>query len=434
LLPRLTVGRPDSDFSRAGVFRPAMRTFASLVACAGALLALLAPAALAAGEPMVATGTATAITTTSATVSGTVNPEGQSTTYYFEYGTTTSYGTQTSMAGAGSGSADVKVSTAIEPLTPNTTYHYRVVATNASGTTLGGDVSFKTPKPPAPVVVVRHATSVTQTSAILNGTVNPAGQATGYVFEYGTTTAYGAQTPTASAGSGTKATVVSATIGALAPNTTYHFRLAATSVNGTTFSHDSSFKTVAVPAGVTLGAVPATITFGELTSLGGRVLPPRPSHVTVTLQSATGPSGPWIDVANTTAASSGAYSFARLAPSSNTYYRALADGATSATVRVSVRFRVGLVVGHRHPRRGSRVRFHGHVGPRHNGASALIQWLGPHGRWHTIRRARLRGARGGLSFYSVRVPILRSGRYRVIVVPDPSHEAGRSRTVRLRVH
>src|SRR6185437_5062506 len=214
-------------------------------------------------------------------------------------------------------------------------------------TTLGGDVSFKTPKPPAPVAVVRHATSVMQTSATLNGTVNPAGQATSYVFEYGTTAAYGAQTPTAGAGSGTKATVVSATIGALTPNTTYHYRLAATSVNGTAFSHDSSFKTTAVPAGVTLGAVPGAITFGQFTSLGGRVLPPRPSHLTVTLQSATSPGGPWIDVGNTTAAPTGAYSFARLAPSSNTYYRALADGATSATVRVSVHFRVGLLVGRR---------------------------------------------------------------------------------------
>src|SRR5690349_1060257 len=208
-----------------------MRRPTSAVAIACALLALLAPAALAAGEPVVTTGNATAITPTSATVNGTVNPEGQSTTYYFEYGTSTSYGSQTSMAGAGSGTADVKVSTAIASLTPNTTYHYRVVASNASGTMLGADVSFKTPKPPAPVVVTRHATSVAQTSATLNGTVNPEGQATSYVFQYGTSSAYGAQTPSASAGAGTKTIVVSAAIGPLTPNTTYHYRLVATSVN-----------------------------------------------------------------------------------------------------------------------------------------------------------------------------------------------------------
>ncbi len=413
-----------------------MRRFAIAVVCAGALLALgaQAPVAVAATEPAVSTGNATAITPTSATVNGTVNPEGQSTTYYFEYGTTTSYGSKTSPADAGSGTADVKVSSSIESLTPNTTYHYRVVAANASGTTLGADVSFKTPKPPVPVVGGVHATNITQTSATVRGTVNPEGQATSYVFDYGTSTAYGAQTPTASAGSGTIATVVSPTIGGLAPNTTYHYRLAATSANGTTFSHDVAFRTAALPAGVTLGAVPVEITVGQLTSLGGRVLPPRPSHVTVILESATAPGGPWIDAGSIAAASTGAYSFAGLAPSGNTYYRTLADGAVSATVRVSVHFRVGLIVSRRHPRRGSLVRFHGRVGPARNGSVAVIQWLGPHGRWHTIRRARLRGAGGGLSFYSVRVRIVRSGRYRVLVGPDASHEAGRSRAVRIRVH
>ncbi len=379
------------------------------------------------------TGNATSIAPTSATLNGTVNPEGQSTTYYFEYGTTTSYGSQTQSASAGSGTADVKVTPSAGPLTPNTTYHYRLVATNASGTALGSDVSFKTPKPPAPVVALRAASSVTQTSATLGGTVNPEGQATSYVFQYGTSTAYGTQTPAVSAGSGTKAVTVSVGIQALTPNTTYHYRLAATSVNGTTLSHDSSFRTAALPAGVTIAPLPGTITFGQLTSVGGRVLAPRPSHTTVTLQSAPRAGGPWSDGISTTAASNGAYSFSHLAPVSNTYYRVLADGATSATVRVSVDFRVGLLVSRRQPPRGTRVRFHGRVGPAHNGASALIQWLGPHGRWRTIRRARLRRAGGGLSFYSVRVRVQHSGRYRVIVGPDASHGAGRSPTVRLRV-
>jgi hypothetical protein len=80
------------------------------------------------------------------------------------------------------------------------------------------------------------------------------------------------------------------------------------------------------------------------------------------------------------------------------------------------------------------VRFHGHVAPGHNRAIALIQWLGARGGWHTIRRTRLRGARGRLSFYSVRVRIVRNGRYRVVVRPDPSHEFGRSPAVRLRAH
>ena len=86
---------PVRDFARAPVFAWLMRRLVLAVACAWAVLALSAAAAAAAGEPVVLTGNATAITSTSATVNGTVNPEGQATTYYFEYGTTTSYGSQT---------------------------------------------------------------------------------------------------------------------------------------------------------------------------------------------------------------------------------------------------------------------------------------------------------------------------------------------------
>jgi hypothetical protein len=401
-------------------------------ACGCAVFALAAPAAIAASEPAVTTGNATAITPTSATLNGTVNPEGQATTYMFEYGTTTSYGNQTATTSVGSGSAGVKIVAPLTSLAPNTTYHYRLVATNASGTALGSDVSFKTPKPPTPVVSTGHAKDVTQTSATLTGTVNPEGEATTYVFEYGTSTAYTAQTPAASAGSGTKSVSASAPLAALVPNTTYHYRLLATSVNGTTFGHDISFKTARPPAGVTLGAPSATITFGQLTSLSGRVLPPLPSHPTVTLQSAPTAGGPWLDAAVVAAASNGTYLFGGVALSANTYYRTLSDGATSATVLVSVRFRVGIFVSRRRPLLGSTVRFHGPVGPGHNGHRVLIQWLGPRGHWNTIKRTRLRGAGGGLSFYSVRVRIERGGHYRAVVPPDSRHARGFSATLRIR--
>lgn len=429
----MLVDRAGRDFPRARVFSRAMRRLVPVVACLGVVAALAAPAAMAATEPVASTGNATAITSTSAMLNGTVNAEGQATTYTFEYGTTTSYGSQTATTSAGSGSADVKVSAPVASLAPNTTYHYRLVATNASGTTLGSDVSFKTPKPPVPVVATGHAKDITQTSATLTGTVDPEGQASSYDFQYGTSTAYGNQTPAASAGSGTKTVSVSAALGALVANTTYHYRLAATSVNGTTYGHDVSFKTARPPAGVTLGAPFGTITFGQLTSLSGRVLPPLPSRPTVTLQSAPSAVGPWVDAGvATVSASTGGYSFPRLAPSANTYYRTLSDGATSATVIVLVRFRVGILVSRRHPLRGSRVRFHGRVGPGHNGLRVLVQWLGPHGHWNTIKRARLRGGGGGLSYYSARVRIARSGRYRVVVVADTSHARGFSATVRIR--
>jgi hypothetical protein len=411
-----------------------MLRFLRAFVCACVLVALAAPAALAAGEPVATTDNATAITTTSATLNGTVNAEGQATTYYFEYGTTSSYGSQTAMTAAGAGTADLKVVAHLTALASNTTYHYRLVATNATGTTLGSDVSFKTPKPPAPAATTGHAKDITQTSATLSGTVNPEGQATTYVFQYGTSTAYGNQTPTASAGSGTKSVPASAPLGGLVANTTYHYRLVATSVNGTTLGHDISFKTARPPGGITLAAPSGTITFGQVTSLSGRVLPPLPSHPTVTLQSAPSAGGPWTDAGIAGAASNGAYTFSRLAPTANTYYRALSDGATSPTVLVSVRFRVGIFVSRRHPVRGSTVRFHGQVGPGHNFHRLFVQWLGPRGHWNTLKRTRLRGAGGGLSFYSVRVRIEHSGLYRVMVPPDSTHARGFSATVRIRAH
>jgi hypothetical protein len=94
--------------------------------------------------PTVVTNPATAITSTTATLNGTVNPNGQATTYYFQYGTTTSYGTNTTSTSAGSGSTAVAESANISGLAASTLFHFRLVATNASGTTNGLDRTFTT--------------------------------------------------------------------------------------------------------------------------------------------------------------------------------------------------------------------------------------------------------------------------------------------------
>ncbi|MGN6189912.1 MAG: fibronectin type III domain-containing protein [Conexibacter sp.] len=95
--------------------------------------------------PAVGGGTAT-VGSTSATLKATVNPQGAATTYHFEYGTTTAYGASAPVpdASAGSGSSDKNVSVDVDNLQPGTTYHFRVVATNAAGTTEGGDHTFTT--------------------------------------------------------------------------------------------------------------------------------------------------------------------------------------------------------------------------------------------------------------------------------------------------
>lgn len=94
--------------------------------------------------PVVVTGAATDITRTSATLNGTVNPNQSPTVYFFEYGRTTAYGSSTQPATLVSGNSAVAVPGPISGLTPNTLYHFRLVATNNAGTNRGTDGTFTT--------------------------------------------------------------------------------------------------------------------------------------------------------------------------------------------------------------------------------------------------------------------------------------------------
>ena len=89
--------------------------------------------------PAATTGPAGAVSDNSATLSGSVNPNGAPTSYRFEYGTTTAYGATTPATDAGSGAGAVAAGATVSGLSPGTTYHYRVVATNAGGVTHGAD-------------------------------------------------------------------------------------------------------------------------------------------------------------------------------------------------------------------------------------------------------------------------------------------------------
>lgn len=94
--------------------------------------------------PVVVTGAATDINTTSATLNGTVNPNQSPTVYFFEYGRTTAYGSSTQPASLIAGNSPVAVPGPISGLIPNTLYHFRIVATNNAGTSRGTDATFTT--------------------------------------------------------------------------------------------------------------------------------------------------------------------------------------------------------------------------------------------------------------------------------------------------
>ncbi len=104
----------------------------------------------AAPVPSVTTGSTTSITYNSATLNGTVNPNGYATTYQFKYGTTASYGSTTAVTSAGAGGSTVSVSAAIGSLAALTTYHFQLCATNTYGTACGNDNTFTTANLPVP--------------------------------------------------------------------------------------------------------------------------------------------------------------------------------------------------------------------------------------------------------------------------------------------
>ncbi len=139
----------------------------------------------------------------------------------------------------------VSTSDTVTGLSYSTSYYWRVRADKKDISSAWTSVwQFKTKSATAPIVVTTPATSITQTTAQLNGTVNPNNIATTYYFQYGTTTSYGTNTATQNAGTGTSAVAVNAVIGSLTAGTTYHYRVAATNLGGASYGNDGIFITV----------------------------------------------------------------------------------------------------------------------------------------------------------------------------------------------
>jgi hypothetical protein len=95
------------------------------------------------GAPVVITNGATNVTTTSGTLNGSLDPHGLATNVFFQYGTTTSYGSSTPAQNQ-VGNPYRNITANISGLTPHTTYHFRMVATNSGGTRMGSDRTFTT--------------------------------------------------------------------------------------------------------------------------------------------------------------------------------------------------------------------------------------------------------------------------------------------------
>jgi hypothetical protein len=195
--------------------------------------------------PTVTTQAAAGVTTGGATLNGTVNANNQSATVTFEYGPTSAYGsTLAAVPSPVNGALATPVSVSVTGLLPNSVYHFRAAAVNATGAAYGLDETFTT-LPAPPTVVTQAAGSVTALAAALHGTVNASNQSTVVTFEYGPTTAYGAAvTASPSPVDGTIDTAVTGALSGLVSETIYHFRAVGQNATGTTYGADLTFATL----------------------------------------------------------------------------------------------------------------------------------------------------------------------------------------------
>ena len=192
--------------------------------------------------PSVATQPASNVLTNSATLNGNINPNGYSSTVSYEYGFTTSYGSSAAATPSTIyGNTNTSASSNIVGLLANSTYHYRVKATNAVNVAYGADMTFTTGG--APTICCLGIDTVNASTISFRGFVNANNSSTTVTFEYGTTMSYGTNaSATPSPISGTTFTQVnSANITGLIGGTTYYFRIKAVNASGTTYSPGQSY-------------------------------------------------------------------------------------------------------------------------------------------------------------------------------------------------
>jgi hypothetical protein len=202
--------------------------------------------------PTVAINAASDVTGTTATLNGSVNPEGiEAEECHFEYGPTGAYGHAATCEGATPTDSEPHPVTAhVAGLEPNgVTYHYRIVARNTNGVSRSADRTLTT----AATTVTEAATQVGVGSATLNGTIRPEGrQYSECDFEYKLTTESAYQEapcnpPAATIESDFTAHHVDAALTKLQANSTYEFRLKATNLAGASYGKSQRFTTTGPP-------------------------------------------------------------------------------------------------------------------------------------------------------------------------------------------
>ena len=333
--------------------------------------------------PAAAPGPASPVAVTTPTLRGQVTPNGLATTWWFEYGTSTAYGSKTASRSAGSGTSARAVSDGITRLTAGRSYHFRLVAQNSSGRVYGADRSFTTVG--APTATTGAAQSVGPDSAQLVGSLDTLGRTTTWWFDYGTTTTYGKSTTHRSAGSKAGAQTVTTPLTGLAANTVYHYRLVAKSDGGTRYGADATFTTT----GVSLVVAAHQVVFGGRIRLTGSVPTHTAGEQVIVFSKAYG-NGSFRSIATVLSGADGVWSYL-VRPRIATAYQASWRNGLSAAVSIGVHPRVGLT-------RYRNGHFFVTVSGNRTFAHKVVQLQRRVGtRWVTIRRVRL-GLRSRIEF------------------------------------
>jgi len=199
------------------------------------------------------TGDATAVTSSGATLNGSINPGGGSLSVWFDWGTSTALGHRTEVQTIPSGTTAVAVTFSLSKLQSNTVYYFRLDAYRSSGGAYStGDIkTFTTSNAPVETTVTvttGEASAITFNSATLNGKIKVGGRPFGAWFEYGTTPSLGTRTEAHTFSENTTIANLTQTLNELHSNTTYYFRAVVYRPGGANVAGDiSSFTTPRVP-------------------------------------------------------------------------------------------------------------------------------------------------------------------------------------------
>lgn len=412
------------------------RAFALITALALLVVASVTTSvALAADPPQATTGSAKDVGRTDATLVATVTPRGAATSVRFDLGTAATYGLQSASKDAGSGTDPVTIEIPVQGLTPNTTYHFRVVATSDGGTVNGTDATFRTAATvTAPAVSTGGISEIGTTAATLSASINPHGAATTYRWEWGTSTRLGTTTPNGSLAASTRSSTVRTRIGGLSAGKKYYYRVVASNSAGTSRGATRSFTAATTATSATLAASADPVVYGRGVTLSGKLGGSKVSGVTVKLQTTAWPfSAPFADTGNALKSNSkGEYAFSLPVVTTTTRALVVVDGlppffSTPIVIRSAARTGITSLT----RRADGRVVVRGRMIPATARGVVALQRRSSNGtRWLPLKRAHIRAD----GRYTITLRARRTAMVvRAVGLPHDggAHVSGVSRTVKV---